>query len=63
MKENVSPDILLEDPKSVLDEPVPRPDTPRTNEDAQEVTDREVGDELTRDKIRLKIEATKRKRA
>ena len=28
VKENVSPDVLLEDPKAVVEEPMPRPETP-----------------------------------
>ena len=45
MKENVNTVILLEDLKPILEETVPRPETPRTTEDAQAVKDREARDE------------------
>ena len=41
VKQNVNPDLLMEDPKPVKKHPVPQPETPRTGEDAQTVTDRE----------------------
>ena len=56
MKENVSPEILLEDLKPILEETVPRPETPRTTEDAQAVTDREARDELARYRVLLENE-------
>ena len=56
LKENVSPEKLLEDPKPILEEPVPRPETARTNEDAQVFTDREARDKLARDSVLLENE-------
>ena len=53
VKENVNPEILLEDPKEVIDELIPRPETPGTNEDAQAVADREATDRIARDKVIL----------
>ena len=50
VKENVNPEIKLEDPKEVVDEPMPRPETPGVAENAQAVTDREARDRLRRDK-------------
>ena len=38
VKENANPKIMLEDPKAVIKEPVPRPETLRTGEDAAAVT-------------------------
>ena len=42
VKQNVNPEIILEDPKEVVDEPIPRPETPGEAESAQELTDREA---------------------
>ena len=41
VKENVNPEMILEEPKEVVDEPMPRPETPGETETAQAVTDRE----------------------
>ena len=51
VKENVDPEVLLEEPRAVLEEPLPLPETPGNNEDAQAVTEREARDRLARDKI------------
>ena len=56
VKENVNPEILLEEPKEVNDEPMPRPETPGENDTAQAVTDREARDRLRRDRVILKNE-------
>ena len=56
VKEKVNPAVLLEDPKPVLEESVPRPETPRTNEDAQAVTDRKARDKLAQDRVLLENE-------
>ena len=56
VKENVNPEVLLEEPKEVLVKPFPRPETPRDNEDAQAVTDRETRDRLVRDRVLLENE-------
>ena len=53
VKENVNPEILLEDPSEVIDEPIPRPETPGANEDAQATADRETRDRLIRERIFL----------
>ena len=54
VKENKNTDVLLEDPKAVIEEPVPRPETPWTDEDAQAITVREERDRLARDSFALK---------
>ena len=51
VKESVNPEILLEEPKEVIDEPMPRPQTLGETENAQAVTDREARDRLRRDKV------------
>ena len=56
VKANVNPKILVEDPKAVIEELLPRSETPGTNEDAQAVTDREARDRLIRDKVILENE-------
>ena len=56
IKENVDPEVLIEEPKAVMEEPLPRPETPGTNEDAQAVTEREARDKLARDKVILENE-------
>ena len=53
VKENVNPEIILEDPKKVVDEPMPRPETLGEAENAQAKTDRETRDRLRRDKVIL----------
>ena len=56
VKEKVNPDILKENSKPVIEEPVPRPEIPRTGEDAQAVTDREAKGELARDRFLVENE-------
>ena len=56
VKESVNPEILLEEPKEVIDEPMPRPETPGENETAQAVTDREARDRLRSDRVILENE-------
>ena len=46
IKENKNLEILLEDPKAVIDEPLPRPETLGTNKDSQAVMDRKARDRL-----------------
>ena len=53
VKENVNPEIILEDPKVAVDEIMPRPETPGEAESAQAVTDREARDRLRRGKVIL----------
>ena len=38
VKEKVNPEIFLKEPKAVIEEPLPRPEIPRTIEDGQAVT-------------------------
>ena len=56
VKENVIPEVLLEDPKAVLEEPLPRTETPKTGEGAQAIPEREARDKLLRDKVILENE-------
>ena len=42
VKKNVNPEVLLEDPKAIIEEPIPRPKTPRKNEYAQALAEREI---------------------
>ena len=53
VKESANPEILLEEPEEVIDKPMPHPETPGENENAQAVTDREARDRLRRDKVIL----------
>ena len=53
VKESVNPELLLEEAKEVLLEPLPRLETPREHENAQATTEREARDQLARDKILL----------
>ena len=53
VKENVNPEILLEEPKEFIDELTPRPENPGKTEDAQAVADRESRHRLRRDKVTL----------
>ena len=53
VKENVNPEIILEDPKKVVYEPMPRPETLGEAENAHAKTDRETRDRLRRDKVIL----------
>ena len=57
VKENVNTEIMLEDPKPVIEEPESRPETPRTYEDANAVTARETRDKLMRDRVAAENEA------
>ena len=59
VKESVNPELFLEEPKQVLLEPLPRPETPREHENAQASTEREARDQLAGDKILLENEERK----
>ena len=52
----MNPEVSLEDPKEVIKEPLPRPETPRIGEDAQVIAEREARDKLLRDKVILENE-------
>ena len=49
----MNPELLLEEPKEVLLEPLSRPETQRENENAQAIAEREARNQLARDKILL----------
>ena len=51
VKENVNPEVILEDPKPVLEEPELRPETPREGENAAATAAREARDRLLRDRV------------
>ena len=53
VKDGVNREILLEEPKEVITEPMPRPETPGEHETAQAVTDRKLKDKLRRDRVIL----------
>ena len=55
----MNPEVLLGDPKAVVEEPMPRPETPRANEDAQALVDREARYKSLRDKAVLENEERK----
>ena len=40
VKESVNPEIILEEPNEVIDELMPRPETPGETKNAQAVTER-----------------------
>ena len=52
----MDPELLLEELKAVIEEPLPRWETPGTNEDAQAVTERGARERLARDKVILENE-------
>ena len=56
VKESVNPNILLEDPKQVIDEPMPRPASPGEHETAQAIADRVERIKVRRDKVILENE-------
>ena len=57
VKENVNPEVSLEDPKAVIKEPLLRPETPRIGEDDQVIAEREARDKVLReDKVILENE-------
>ena len=56
MKENVNPEFFLEASKTVIEEPEPRPETPRTGENAAAIAAGETRDRLAKDHSALEIE-------
>ena len=52
----MNPELLLEDPKAVVEEPLPRPETPRGNAVAQAIADWKARDKSLRDKVVLENE-------
>ena len=61
VKENVNPEVNLEDPKPVLEEPEPRPETHREGETAAATAARKARDRLLRDRIAAENEERKEK--
>ena len=56
VKENVDPEVMLEEPNVVLEEPLPVPEPPVQNEDAPAVAEREARNRLARDRVVLENE-------
>ena len=56
VKENVNPEIMLEEPKDILEEPPPQPETPRDGENDAATAARLLRDKLARDKVSLENE-------
>ena len=56
VKENVNQEIILEEPKDILKEPPPRPETPREGETEAATTARNLRDKLARDRVLLENE-------
>ena len=56
VKENVNPEIILEEPKDILEEPPPRPETPREGENEDARNARTLRDKLVRDTVLLENE-------
>ena len=52
-KEKVSPEVMLEDPKEMLEKLSPRPEAPRDGEDATARAVRDLRDKLARDRVTL----------
>ena len=53
---NVNPEVILEDPKDIQEEPPPRPETPREGEDEAATAAWNLRDKLARDRIMLESE-------
>ena len=56
VKESVNPELLLEEPREIMFEPLPRPETPREQENEQAIAEREARDKLARDRVLLENE-------
>ena len=56
VKENVNREIMLEDPKEILEVPPPRPETPRGGEDATARAAKDLTDKLEIDRVTLENE-------
>ena len=56
VKENVNPEVMLEEPKDMLEESPPRPETPREGETEAAMTARNLRDKLARDRVMLENE-------
>ena len=56
VKENVNPEIILEEPKDILEEPPPHPETPRDGENEDARNARILRDKLAMDRVVLENE-------
>ena len=56
VKESVNPELSLDEPREILFEPLPRSETPREQDNAQAIAEREARDKLARDKFLLENE-------
>ena len=56
MTGTVKENVMLEEPKHILDEPHPRPETPREGENEAAMTARNLRDKLARDRVMLENE-------
>ena len=56
VKENVNPEVILEAPKDILEEPPPRPETPREGETEAATSARNLRDKLASDRVMLEDE-------
>ena len=56
VKENVNPEIILEESKDILEEPPPRPETPREGENENARNARTLRYKLARDRVLLENE-------
>ena len=56
VKENVKPEVMLEGTKDILEEPPPRPETPKDGENKAATIARNLRDKLARDRRMLKNE-------
>ena len=56
VKENVYPEVMLEEPKDILEEPPLRPETPREGENEAATIARNLRDKLARDRVMLEDE-------
>ena len=59
VKENVNPEVILEEPKDILEELPPRPVTPREGESEAATTARNLREKLARDRVTLENEERK----
>ena len=59
VKENVNPEIILEEPKDILEEPPPRPETPRDGENEDARNARILRDKLAINRVVLENEERK----
>ena len=56
VKKYINPEVMLEDPKDILEEPPPRPETPRDGEDEAATTARSLRNKQARDRVMLENE-------